>query len=56
MRSLAEQGIGVIMISSEMPELLGVCDRIAIMNNGQLKAVLSIEEATEEKILKEAAV
>ena len=56
MRSLAEQGIGVIMISSEMPELLGVCDRIDIMNNGQLKAVLSIEEATEEKILKEAAV
>ena len=56
MRSLAKQGIGVIMISSEMPELLGVCDRIAIMNNGQLKAVLSIEEATEEKILKEAAV
>lgn len=56
MRNLAEQGIGVIMVSSEMPELLGVCDRIAVMNNGELKAILSIEEATEEKILKEAAV
>jgi ABC-type sugar transport system ATPase subunit len=31
---LAEEGRGVIMISSEMPELLGVCDRIYVMNNG----------------------
>lgn len=55
MRTLAEQGIGVIMVSSEMPELLGVCDRIAVLNDGQLKGILPIAEATEEKILKIAA-
>ena len=33
---LAEEGKGVIMVSSEMPELLGICDRILVMSNGQL--------------------
>ena len=55
MRALAEHGVGVIMVSSEMPELLGVCDRIAIMGNGELKNILHIAEATEELILKQAA-
>lgn len=54
MRKLAEQGIGVIMISSEMPELLGVCDRIVVLNNGEKKGILPIKEATEELILKTA--
>ena len=54
MRKLAESGIGVIMVSSEMPELLGVCDRIAVLNDGQLKKILPIAEATEESILNAA--
>ena len=54
MRSLAQQGIGVIMISSELPELLGICDRIVVLNNGKLKGVLNIKDATEELILKTA--
>lgn len=54
MRSLAEQGVGVIMISSEMPELLGICDRIMVMNQGQKKGILDKSEVTEELILQTA--
>jgi putative multiple sugar transport system ATP-binding protein len=39
------------MISSEMPELLGMCDRIYVMNEGELVAELSAAEATQEKIM-----
>ena len=38
--NLAEQGKGVMMVSSEMPELLGVCDRILVMSNGQLAGIV----------------
>ena len=38
--NLAEQGKGVIMVSSEMPELLGICDRILVMSNGQLAGIV----------------
>jgi len=54
MRTLAESGVGVIMISSEMPELLGICDRIMVMNQGQKKGVLDKKDVTEELILKTA--
>lgn len=54
MRKLADEGIGVIMISSEMAELLGICDRILVLHEGILKGVLPKGEATEEKILKTA--
>ncbi len=37
---LAEEGKGVIMVSSEMPELLGICDRILVMSNGQMAGIL----------------
>ena len=37
---LAEQGKGVMMVSSEMPELLGICDRILVMSNGQLAGIV----------------
>ena len=39
------------MISSEMPELLGMCDRIYVMNEGKIVAEFRAEEATQEKIL-----
>jgi len=48
---LAKEGIGVIVISSDMLELLGICDRIAVMCEGRLTGMLSREEATQEKIM-----
>lgn len=48
---LADAGKGVLMISSEMPELLGMCDRIYVMNEGALIAELDVAEASQEKIM-----
>jgi putative multiple sugar transport system ATP-binding protein len=49
---LAEAGKAVIMISSEMPELLGVADRIYVMNEGRFVAEMPAKEATQEKIMR----
>ncbi len=49
---LAQQGVGIIMISSELPEVLGMSDRIIVMSDGTITGELSREEATQEKILK----
>lgn len=51
MRNLADHGKGVIMVSSELPELLGMCDNIIIFSDGRIKAILSSDEATEESIM-----
>ncbi|MGI6580370.1 MAG: sugar ABC transporter ATP-binding protein [Saccharofermentanales bacterium] len=51
MRKLVEEGKGVLMISSELPELLAVCDRIVVFNEGQIATILDCSEATEEKIM-----
>ncbi len=51
MRKLADQGIAIIVVSSEMPELLISCDRICVFGDGQIRGVLSTDEASEEKIL-----
>ncbi len=51
MVELAERGLAIIMISSELPEVLGMSDRIAVMRDGSIVGVLSREEATQEKIL-----
>jgi putative multiple sugar transport system ATP-binding protein len=48
---LASEGKGVVMISSEMPELLGMCDRIYVMNEGAFVGELSAAEASQEKIM-----
>lgn len=48
---LAEAGKAVLMISSEMPELLGMCDRIYVMNEGALVAELDAAQASQEKIM-----
>ncbi|PPC74525.1 ABC transporter ATP-binding protein [Pokkaliibacter plantistimulans] len=48
---LADEGKGVIMISSEMPELLGMCDRIYVMNEGAFVGELARHEASQEKIM-----
>jgi rhamnose transport system ATP-binding protein len=51
MVDLAERGVAVIMISSELPEILGMSDRIAVMHTGTVAGVLSRAEATQHKIL-----
>jgi len=48
---LAKTGVGILMISSDLLELLGMCDRIAVMCEGGIAGVLSRNEATQEKIL-----
>jgi rhamnose transport system ATP-binding protein len=54
MSDLACQGYGVVLISSEMPEVLGMCDRIAVMREGRITTILSRDEATQEAILEAA--
>ncbi|MBS1715625.1 MAG: L-arabinose ABC transporter ATP-binding protein AraG [Armatimonadetes bacterium] len=49
---LAEKGLGVLLVSSELPEVMGVCDRILVMNSGRIVASVPREEATEEGLLK----
>jgi rhamnose transport system ATP-binding protein len=51
MQELAERGLAVLMISSELPEILGMSDRVAVMRGGTIAGVLSREEATQERIL-----
>lgn len=48
---LAEKGNAVIVISSELPEVLGVCDKVAIFHEGHLVKVMDCKEATQEKIM-----
>jgi inositol transport system ATP-binding protein len=51
LRELAASGIGIIMISSELQEILGMSDRILVMRNHRIVAEFNREEATEEKII-----
>jgi ribose transport system ATP-binding protein len=53
---LTEEGAAVLMVSSDLPELLGMADRILVMRRGRLVAELSARETTQEEILKHAAV
>lgn len=52
MNGFKRDGMGILMISSEIPELLGVCDRIMVMREGQISGILERKEATQEKIMK----
>ena len=51
MNDLVAQGKSVIMISSELPEILGMCDRIYVMNEGRMVAEMTAAEASQEKIM-----
>jgi ABC-type sugar transport system ATPase subunit len=51
MTELAAQGVAILMISSELPEILGMSDRIAVMSGGTIVATLDRAEATQENIL-----
>ncbi len=48
---LAKSGLAIILISSEMPELLGMCERIVVLREGRQMASFDRAEATQEKVL-----
>ena len=49
---IVAEGYGVVMISSEMPEVIGMCDRVAVMRNGRITGELDREELTEVNLIK----
>jgi ABC-type sugar transport system ATPase subunit len=51
MTQLVEEGMSIIMISSEMPEILGMSDRIIVMHEGHIKGKFDSDETSQEKIL-----
>ncbi|MBU9711230.1 sugar ABC transporter ATP-binding protein [Evansella tamaricis] len=51
---LKKQGVAIIVVSSELPEVLGICDRIAVMHEGVLKKIFTRLDATQEKIMEYA--
>ena len=52
---LAESGKGIVMVSSEMTELIGICDRIIVMSGGKVAGEINRGEVTQEKIMQLAA-
>jgi ribose transport system ATP-binding protein len=55
LRAYAGAGNGVIIVSSEMPELIGLCDRIIVLHEGRLAGEVSGEGATEQGLIQLAA-
>ena len=55
LRKVAEEGVGVIIVSSELPEVIGVSDRIAVMHEGKLAGFLEGDNVSEENIMKLAS-
>jgi ribose transport system ATP-binding protein len=55
LRELANQGVGVIVISSELPEIIGLCDRALVIRDGRLAGELESNEMTEEALLRLAS-
>jgi ribose transport system ATP-binding protein len=51
LRDLAGGGAGIVVISSDMPEILGLCDRIVVMHEGRISGELTAEAATEDAIV-----
>lgn len=56
MNELTAQGIGIIMVSSEMPELLAMSDRFLVLSDGKIRAEFSKDEVSQEKIMKAATI
>jgi ribose transport system ATP-binding protein len=52
MRGLAQSGVAILMISSDMEEVLHISDRVAVMHEGKLTGILTREESTEENIMR----
>jgi ribose transport system ATP-binding protein len=51
LRRLCEQGIGIIIVSSEMPEIIGMCDRVVVMHEGRVMRIVSGEEINETNLI-----
>ena len=56
LNGLLEQGLAILMVSSELPELIGTCDRICVMNSGRITGELQRDEFNEETIMQYATV
>lgn len=54
MNELTEQGVAIIMVSSDLPEILGMSDRIVVIHEGKITAILNRDEANQEKIMQAA--
>ncbi len=54
LRKMADEGVGVILISSELPEVLGLSDRVVVFREGQITAILEGAQATQEEVMKYA--
>ena len=53
--NIAKEGKGILMVSSEMPELLGICDRILVLSGGRLAGEVDPKNTTQEEIMTLAA-
>jgi ribose transport system ATP-binding protein len=51
---LAEQGIGIIVVSSDLPEILAICDRVVVVKRGRIGGELTRDEATQERVMQHA--
>lgn len=51
LRELCSKGVGIIVISSELPEIVGLCDRVMVMHEGRMVGELSNDEVTQDKII-----
>ena len=54
MNDLVQNGVSIIMVSSELPEVIGMCDRVVVMRSGEVSAVLDRSEADQVTIMKNA--
>ena len=55
LRKLAKDGVGIIVISSDLPEIIGLCDRTVIMYEGRIRGEVTGEDMNEHSILEIAA-
>lgn len=51
MNELTERGVAIIMVSSELPEILGMSDRIIVVHEGRISGEIDAQEATQERIM-----
>ena len=56
LRDLARGGVGIVVISSELPELIGVCDRVLVVREGRIAGEVKGDEMTEDRIMYLASV
>jgi ribose transport system ATP-binding protein len=55
LREISDQGVGVILISSDLPEIIGMCDRVIVMREGELSGTLESDEISESNIMQLAS-